>query len=101
MDSRRSGGVDATHEEGKAREVVDEAFHADFGFGAGDSDGANVAAVHGIGDVAENMLAACAHVGFFGVGGFLCFGERLTAIGALMNMRHETRLRTLAKITFT
>src|ERR1019366_2334790 len=52
----RSCGLLRSDQERKAGYVVGEIFHADFGCGAGDADGADVTAVHGVFDMPKDML---------------------------------------------
>lgn len=82
----RKCGVGTAHEEGKAGDVVGPIFQADCGPRPGKADGADVAALHGCFHGADNVLDPNAHVGAFGVGGFLFGRAGLVALGAFVNM---------------
>src|SRR5277367_1524770 len=84
--SGRTCGVRVAHKERKARDVIGDVLKADFGLGPHLADGADIAAVHGRLDMAENVLDTYAHPRTLGVGGFLLRGQRFVAIGAFVNM---------------
>src|SRR5208282_5633316 len=78
--SGRTCGVRVAHKERKARDVIGDVLKADFGLGPHLADGADIAAVHGRLDMAENVLDTYAHPRTLGVGGFLLRGQRFVAI---------------------
>ena len=76
-----------SHQECEARHVIGDDFEADFGFGTGDADGADITAVHGRFDMAEYMLDADTDAGALSIRGLLFRRQRLVAI--LTNFSEE------------